>query len=199
MPAARRLAGALLIVGVAVSPAQAAIISLSYAFSASGFNAGAPVDPVTGRFSVTFDNTIETTNSTVGITLTDLNLVLDSAPAYAYIPRIGDRLFIGGSPNAGILFPGTFDFYLEIVNASTAPTFGEVVYYQGSDRSFHSLTGTLTPIETTVPEPAMFSLLGLGLAGLGVRCWRQRKACCSGGFGLCSSLSSRPLRRTRFL
>ena len=53
----RRVTLALLVFGMSVASAHAAPITLTFDFKATGFAAGAPVEPVTGSFSITFDNT----------------------------------------------------------------------------------------------------------------------------------------------
>ena len=45
---------------------------------------------------MTFDNATELTNVTSGISLTDLNIALDSVPAFTYVIGLADFLFIGG-------------------------------------------------------------------------------------------------------
>ena len=39
----------------------------------------------------------------------------------------------------------------------------------------YTLTLMVEEAASPVPEPATISLLGVGLAGAGVRCWRQRR------------------------
>ena len=88
----------LLLFALAISSAtaQASTITLNYNFSVSGFPIGAPVDPVTGSFSVTFDDAISYTDETSGIVVSNLNIPLGSAPAFNYF-QPGDVLYIGGS------------------------------------------------------------------------------------------------------
>jgi hypothetical protein len=167
--------------GLSAVSAQASLITINDAFVAGGFNPAAPVDPVTGSFSVTFDNASTLIDITSGISITNLNIALGSAPAFTY-NSLSDVLFIGGLQDfANGVQAGTDDFYLVITTASTNPTFAGLVYTQ---QQFALETffadpdqGELTPAApSNVPEPASLTLLGLGLASMGARRRRQRKA-----------------------
>jgi len=178
MDCVRRLILAALVLGISSTAAQASLITLSYDFTASGFlPAGAPVDPVTGSFFVMFDNSADIINDT-NITITNLNIALGSPASFTYLSG-GDSLFVGGLDAGALDFvPETDDFVLGIGNASTSAIFGAALDYsqagiEGEKKSFQSTDIALTP--SAVAEPATLSLFGLGLAGMGVRRWRQRR------------------------
>src|SRR5262245_35445358 len=121
MRIARCLSLVVLVVGINVGSAQAALITLNANFSAAGFP-GMPVDPVTGTFSVTFDNTTNVNDVMAGVSLTNLNITLGSAPAFDY-QTSGDQLIIGGVQNTNnAVLPGTNDISLLLFNVSTNPT-----------------------------------------------------------------------------
>jgi len=180
----RRATVILFVFAMTVASVQASVITLNYDFEASGFEAaGAPVDvgPVTGSFSVTFDNASDDlTDVTAGISLTGLNISLGSAPAFTYF-RLDDTLVIGGLQSAaGVLStdPPSDDFVLLIWDVSTNPLGRFFAYGQiASGTTFFATEGVgLTPAQVPpIPEPTSVSLLGFGLAGIGVKQWRARK------------------------
>jgi hypothetical protein len=159
---ARYLTLAVLALGISAGSAQAAPITLKYDFVAAGFfPGGAPVDPVTGSFSVTFDDTSTLVDVTTGISITNLNISLDSSPAFTYFSDI-DRLVIGGLQDGALIGGGgSNDFHLGVDDVSTNPAFLEFWYVQTGKITFTALSGILTP--SAVPEPATFSLFALGL------------------------------------
>jgi hypothetical protein len=144
--------------------ARAEPITLSFDFVASGFGIGAPVDPVRGSFFITFDNSQDLAEQTAGITISNLNIELDSPPAFAY-GAAADVLLLGTSLHgAQTLVPGTNDFLFGINNASTQPhaPFG-FAYSQASAVAVFQGAATLTAA-APIPEPATFTLIGAAAA-----------------------------------
>jgi hypothetical protein len=175
----RRLTLALFVFGMRVASAHAAPISLNYDFTASGFRAGAPVDPVVGSFSVTFENATDLTDVTASVSVTNLNIPVDSEIGFTYFVA-GDVLAIGGLQNgANAVVVGANDFLITLLGASTpSPTvrFDYSVAESSDLGVLETQTVILTPSPpTAVPEPTTLWLLSVGLAATARRL-RQRKA-----------------------
>ena len=172
---------------LALSPASAATVSDLVTFSATDFqtiNAPAPVDPVTGSFTLTFDPTQDYLNSTTGISLKSLNIALGSSLSFTY-NHTNDFLQVGGLfDGAGTIqiAPSTDDFFLQIFGLGAgAPTFNQLGYTQASfssDNEFYTInqTGTVsaTPSTVAVPEPSTWAMLLLGFAGIGFLAYRRK-------------------------
>ena len=186
MPFARFFAVAVLALGASVSSAQASIITLNFNFSVTDFADvpffvdPAPVDPVTGSFSVTFDNATDLIDVTTGVSMTSLNIDLGSPLVFSYFSLL-DEFVIGGlSGGASGVAPGTDDFALPISSVSTNPFIRFTFFYtqeEDLDSVWESRNVTLTSNGgAAVPEPSTLTLLGFGLAGIVVRRLRQRRA-----------------------
>lgn len=153
------------------SAAQAVVVSGQLAFSASGFAAGAPTDPVTGSVSYSFDNAAPFFNQvdgalvsgyTVDVNLLGLNLPGTWVPVLTYIQSL-DVLAIGNGPTT-VVTAGTDDWRFAVNNVSTIPTFREFVFANSSiaGATFVTTVGSVTP----VPEPSSIALLSLGLVAM---------------------------------
>ena len=184
---------------VATLPARAATVSDYVTFSATSFSGGAPpsytggtapVDPVTGAFTITFDPTQTYLNSTTGITLNSLNILLGSALSFDYSPSaytIGvttfdaGELVVGGLDSGACcveLTPTTFnDFYLQILNFASAPAFNQLGYTIAANGDyFYSAIGAGSVSSTpATPLPAALPLFASGLGALGLFGWRRKR------------------------
>ncbi len=163
---AKRIIGvlAVLLFATGARRVEADPITLSYGFIASDFGSGALVDPVTGSFSITFDNSTSLLNQTTGLVYKNLNIVLDSAPSFDYVRNV-DGLTLGAAVGGtGLVGAGTNDFFFSILNVSTDPVAGPAfVYAQASNSQIYQGNVALTPVAAT-PEPATLVLLGTGAA-----------------------------------
>jgi hypothetical protein len=188
---------------MATLPAHAANVSDYVTFSATSFSGGsppsytggtAPTNPVTGAFTITFDPTQTYLDSTTGITLNSLNILLDSALSFDYSPSaytIGVTTFdagelVVGGLNSGAccveLTPSTFnDFYLQILNFTSAPAFNQLGYTIAANGDyFYSAVGTsggsvsVTAVSAT-PLPAALPLFATGLGAMGLFGWRRKR------------------------
>lgn len=169
------LLGLLMVALVAgYAPAQAATITRTVDFTATGFAPpGAPINPVTGSFTITFDPTVNTLFDTTHITKNSLN-INSGGLAFGYFAG-SDVLFIGGQL-LGLfgVAPGTNDFLLAIAGFLNGPQQQFFAYSQQGQRYDYFARSVEI---SSVPLPPSLLLMMSALGGLGLLAWhRSRRA-----------------------
>lgn len=166
----------------AAPPATAAALTYDISFSAAGFLIGgsvsAPVDPVTGEFTVTFDPADAYFNETAGVVTDNLNIALGSPPAFTYSPEDAEFLLGGLVPGAGLIDSSkpNDDFSLDVSQFNGEPVIESFLYLQKTSgttvfrasSSAISVAIVIGPVGAAIPEPTTWVLLIAGFAGIGV-------------------------------
>lgn len=158
---------------LALGAAFAAPIQHTYSFQASGFEAGAPVDPIFGSITATFDQSAIGSGTVDAISL-NIGTHIFSANEVGF-EGTGDGIIFGGfSCAVTCISNSTNDFWLYWTDFSDLNG-GQFVYSnnpQGSLAFFYASSITVTE-GGTIPEPGVVSLFALGV--LGIAALRLRK------------------------
>jgi hypothetical protein len=148
----------------ATKAASAATITETINFNASGFPPGAPVDPVTGSFTITLDPTTSISHGTT-ITLDHINITPSANALFFTFNTVSGGVLVCSSSLTTIcgVQGGHDSFALSISNFLSTPTFVRLAYAQSSTPlPFQTLTGSVS----VIPSP----VAGAGLPGLILAC-----------------------------
>ena len=133
-----------------------------------------PVDPVTGTFSLNFDPTLDYTNDSANISVSSLNITLDSGdPKFNYdsVTHVLE-IFTGSIPS--VVTGGTNSFYLAFVLNPSAPS--PFFQYAQAGNNFSYIANTTSVTLAATPIPGSIIMLLTALAAFGViAVVRQRK------------------------
>ena len=187
---ARRGAVALLVLGAVLAAqgadAKAATITSVISFSATAFNGfggTAPIDPVLGSFTITYDPAVTVTNVTgPAIHQNYLNITLGSAIAFSYDATVQGLTIGGVTGGTNSFLWGTNDFFFTLTGLtanSFYPPSANLSYTQSDPNAdFYALnlSVTVAPATAVTPLPASALLLLTALGGLGFAGYKRRRA-----------------------
>lgn len=162
---------------VSTAPALATTITRTYTFAFEDFtpnNPGiaAPVDPLEGSFTVTFDPTVAVNDATAGLTVNSLDLPNVDHFAFSYTP-LGELVLgavIGPGDNSASVSWGTNDFVLGFLHPLDTPVGASAFYtVAGVNNVWSSQQGTVSARDGApgVPEPSSWLLMVVGFGALG--------------------------------
>jgi hypothetical protein len=150
-------------------------ISHTYDFVFSNFEAGAPLDPVVGAVSVTFDSAVSTVAQPVdAIDLTISGHSYATSEVVFNFPFGPNVIFIYGLLNGTAVVGGTNDFFINF----------NVVTFQGQTLMDYAVSGGQGPFFSSqgvvsehqaIPEPNTLPLIAIASASLGIAAWRRRR------------------------
>ena len=176
------LAAALCCAAVATD-ANAALITKSFNFRADNFTAvnsqaDAPVDPVVGRFTITYDDAaFLITPRSQGLEVEGFNLPYDGTAQF-YYSKGSNLLIIANAfvnPFAGAYqIGGGSQFGFAVFNVNTNPRVDYFSYSSGGLPIYETRNVSLA----AVPEPATWAMMigGFGMIGGALRSTRRGRA-----------------------
>lgn len=165
------------VIAAAAAPADAAIVNLRLNLIASDFTGSAPIAPVIGDFTFSFDNAASFDPTSDGLTVNSFNL--PHGVKFSYIAGAPDLLILsdGSSPSGCGATTGTNRFCTFISGASTAPR-TNFFYYStvGTPGIWEARTINLEAAfgGAVVPEPATWAMMIGGFAMIGAALRRRR-------------------------
>ena len=161
---------AILVAATCLFAASAAhAIPITVSFTATGFDAGAPADPISG--TIVYDAASVTGNIS---SLTSVSLSIDghtfTLAEVGFVSTFAGDQVVGGIVSDVLTLAGSTDDFLLAWNQTSLQP---VVFFYATAATgvfdtitFSAFSVTATP--PSVPEPATLALLGLGLLGLAV-------------------------------
>ena len=171
----------------AAKPANAAMITETINFTATGFGTVAPLPPVStviGSFTITFDPAVTVVSHGATITINSVNVPQGAfAPFFQYVNIQGGILTVcssGIDANTCAVQKGINGFDIQLLNVKSTPTFNFLNYGTTSVTSkfFASGGGVFGNggSVSVVPGPIVGAgLPGLIFAGGGALAWLRRK------------------------